>query len=488
MRPIPQGVPADEPCAQGVSGHALPAHAARGPGAGERGVAPRDGDGVFAQEPLLSPAEALAAAERCLQCFDAPCQAHCPAAIPIARFIRMIQSGNLRAAAEAVRGANPLAGSCGRACPEEQYCAGACTRARLDGAVAIRRLHRYATALDRRPRPVRAVGAAGGCVAIVGAGAAGLACACELKRHGVNVTLYEQRSTPGGVLAHTIPLYRFPSAAIKADTLQALRAPVSPGSAAVPSDPAIVPTVTVLTDRTITDWQALADAFDAVFVAPGAVARTMDWPGRDLRGVGDAIAFLERCRRRAYRLPVGRRVAVVGGGNVAIDTALAVARCGLEGVAGERPEVHLIYRRSRRQMPAWDREIHEAERAGVHLHVLTQPVEALGRGGRVQALRLRRTRLGPPDAGGRPVAEVLPDSDFELPCDQVLLATGMELGATVSALPRTRAGWLRVRPASGRMRGNLYAGGDAIGADQSIVAAVRDGKRAARAILRRMGR
>lgn len=487
---------------------------------------------VFAPEPLFSPAQALAAAERCLQCFDAPCQAHCPASIPIPRFIRMLQSSNVRGAAEAIRSANPMAHSCGLACPQDQYCAAACTRGRLDGAVEIRRLHRYATSLDRKgrcPAPFSAAapeararknteaGRPAGVrqVAVVGAGPAGLACAFELSHHGVAVTVLEARRRAGGVLAHSIPLYRFPAEAIRDDVAFALgdagAKPPAPGRSGRASVLPAPGRIRFLPGQPAGDWRELAERFDAVFLAPGAVARALDWGGHHLRGISSAIAFLECCRARRYRVKVGRRVAIVGGGNVAVDAALAVVRCGgllsrsggTHGTGhdgreheprrgkppgGDRPEVHLFYRRSRPQMPAWDREVHEAERAGVHLHLLTQPVEFLGARGRVQAIRFQRTRLGRPDASGRPRPEPVSGSDFQLPFDQVLLATGMELAGPATGLPGTRAGWLKIRPSSGQVKGTVYAGGDATGSDQSIVSAVRDGKRAARAILRRLER
>ena len=461
---------------------------------------------VFAPEALFSPAEALAAAERCLQCYDAPCQAHCPASIPIPRFIRMVQSSNIRGAAEAIRSANPMAHSCGLACPQDQYCAAACTRAKLDGAVEIRRLHRYATTVDRRGRPLapRAGHAtkpdlSSPHVAVVGAGPAGLACAFELAHHGVAVTVLEARRRPGGVLAHSIPLYRFPAGAIQDDVSFVLgRSGGRPRTASAAASPPAGGRIRVLAAQPIEDWRELESRYDAVFLAPGAVARSLDWGGCHLHGISSAITFLERCRARRYQVKVGARVAIVGGGNVAVDAALAAVRCGQEWALRRDaglgttdspfPDVHLFYRRSRPQMPAWDREVHEAERAGVHLHMLTQPVEFIGRRGRVRSIRFQRIRLGPADRSGRPSPVPIPGSDFQLPFDQVLLATGMELEGGDTRLPRTRSGWLETRPATGQVKGIFYAGGDATGSDQSIVSAVGDGKRAARAILRRLER
>lgn len=429
---------------------------------------------IFRAEPLLDGAAALAEAQRCLQCFAPPCQTHCPAALPVARMIRMIRSGNLRGAAETVRAANPMVASCGDACPSECYCAAACTRAELDAPIRIRELHRYATRMGEReaPRPLRYAARSGQRVAVVGGGPAGLTCALELRRQGVDVVLHEARSTLGGVLAHAIPPDRFPDETIAADgrwvAVQAIDAPA---------------TLEIRLNHRVEEPASLAAEFDAVYVAPGAVARQPRIPGSDLGGVMSAIVFLEACRRRRYRQRVGRRVVVVGGGNVAVDAAMAAVRCGLESGRPPRPRVHLVYRRGRRDMPAWEREVRVAEQLGIELQLLAAPIAFRGRAGRVQAVRLQAMRPGPLDATGRPAPEPVPGAERELVCDQVIVATGLELDPRLVRLPRTRSGWIRAHERTRRVGGMLYAGGDAIGSDQAIVTAVGDGKAAAAAIV-----
>ncbi|MFO7653597.1 MAG: FAD-dependent oxidoreductase [Candidatus Krumholzibacteriia bacterium] len=446
---------------------------------------------AFAPEPALSPDEALAEATRCLQCFDPPCQRHCPAGIAIPRFIRMIRSGNLGSAAEVVRSANPLAGSCGLACPDEQYCAAACTRARIDRPIAIRRLHRHATEAGETlgARPVRSAERLGCRVAVVGAGPAGLACAGELWRLGIDVDIHEARARAGGVLAHAIPAYRFADRALAGDVRWIAPEERAGGAGSTRRRVARGPaSLRILDGRPVRDLAALAARYDALYVAPGAVARQPALPGAELRGVSSALEFLERCRRRNYRNPVGRSVVVIGGGNVAVDAAMAAVRCGLNGSDAAGTAVHLVYRRERAAMPAWDREIREAERVGVQLHLQVAPIAIEGDRGRVAGIRLQRTRPGAPDRSGRPRPVAVPGDELALACDRVLLATGLEPPALADQLPRSRARWIRVQPATGLVRDNVYAGGDAVGSDQTIVAAVRDGKAAARAIAARLRR
>jgi NADPH-dependent glutamate synthase beta subunit-like oxidoreductase len=202
--------------------------------------------------------------------------------------------------------------------------------------------------------------------------------------------------------------------------------------------------------------------------------------GADLKGVTVAEDFLARCRRMRYRNAVGRRVAVIGGGNVAIDAALAAVRCGAQA--------ELLYRRTRDEMPAWEREVREAEHAGVLIRFLVTPAGFVGHRGRLESIRLLRTKLGVPDASGRRSPVSIPGSEHLLPCDQAILATGMRLDRRpLQALPVTRGGFLKAHPRTRRVRGNIFAGGDAAGSDQSIVSAVRDAKLAAAAITATLG-
>jgi formate dehydrogenase beta subunit len=303
----------------------------------------------------------------------------------------------------------------------------------------------------------------------VGAGPAGLTCAAELARRGIRVTVFEAREQPGGVLSHTIPLYRFPDATIAGDAAWATEKGVA-----------------LKLGARVRSIDALARRFDAVFVAPGTTVQAADVPGSDLRGVWNAGAFLELCRRRRYRNRVGKQVVVIGGGNVAIDASLAVLRCGMQRQTP--PRVHLLYRRTRSEMPAWDREVREAEELGVVVHFLVAPVAFAGERGRLRGVTLRRMALAARDASGRPAPEPIPGSDFLVPCDQAILATGMQIApGSWPELPRTRRGLLRAHPKTKRVRGLLFAGGDATGQEMTVVAAVRDGKLAAEQIARELG-
>jgi NADPH-dependent glutamate synthase beta subunit-like oxidoreductase len=419
--------------------------------------------------------QALAEAARCLQCFDPPCTAFCPAGIVIPRFIRMIASGNLVGSAEVVRAANPLALSCGLACPDETLCASACTRAAIDRAVQIRRLHRFATEQgELKPiRRIRTSPTRRTRVAVVGAGPAGLACAAELRRHGIRVTLFEARRSVGGVLASIIPRYRFPDTAIRKDAAWAIGAGV----------------VELKLGTAVDQVGALADAFDAVFLGPGLAREEITLEGSGLKGVLPAARFLERARSSSGRTPVGRVIMVIGGGNVAVDAAMTVIHCGEVQKRRPRPSVHLLYRRTRASMPAWAREVREAERVGVKLHELVIPLALIGAKGRVTGVRLVQAREGPPDASGRPRPVPVAGSEFTMECDAVITALGLTLDdQPLGGLPVGRNGLLSIAKSTGKLRGRIYAGGDAASPGGTIVTAVRDGKIAAQAIVASLAR
>ncbi len=240
--------------------------------------------------------------------------------------------------------------------------------------------------------------------------------------------------------------------------------------------------VEVKLQSAVGDVEALARSFDAVFVAPGLGMQDPGIQGSDLRGVTTAFEFLDRCRRTKYATPVGSEVVVIGGGNVAVDAAMAVVRCG-EVRDKERPQVSILYRRSREEMPAWDREVREAESVGVHLQVLVMPLAFEGEKGRLKEVRLCRATLGPEDVSGRRSPVPVPGSEFVLPCDMAILATGMSLDRRpLGKLPITRLGLIKTERGTRKVRANIFAGGDVANADQTIVAAVRDGKVAAGAI------
>jgi dihydropyrimidine dehydrogenase (NAD+) subunit PreT len=440
----------------------------------------------------ISRSHAREEAERCLQCLDAPCTRACPAGIVIPRFIRMIRSGNFRGAAEVIRCSNPMALSCGLACPDEQLCASACLRAAVDRPIEIRRLHLFAIEEEESlgPRQSRMAPQEQGRVAVVGSGPAGLACAAELRRLGIRVLLYERRDLLGGILSHSIPLYRFPNRAALRDASWALGMPVKEVAAARPGHEKpgrpLESRVELRLGTNVRDVDTLAREFDAVFLAPGLQDPPPGLPGSGLAGVERAEAFLETCRKARYQNPVGREIVVIGGGNTAIDAAMAAMHCLRKGhSAGGRRRacVQILYRRSRAEMPGWQREVREAESEGVLIQPLTIPVGFVGKGGRLAGVRVQKARLGRKDSSGRPAPVPIEGSETVIPCDQAIVATGMKVDrAPWRKLPVSRDGYLAAHEATRRVRGKVFAGGDAVGGGHTIVTAVRDGKAAAHAI------
>ena len=422
--------------------------------------------------PALDPQAALVEANRCLYCFDAPCTAACPTHIDVPRFIKKIASANLRGSAETILEANILGASCSRVCPVDVLCEGACVLSRYNKQpIEIGRLQRHA--MDDfygngARLPFRAAAAKKARVACIGAGPASLSCAAELRKHGYGVTIFEGRPLPGGLNTYGVAEYKLRPA----DSLREVELVKSLGVEFRFG-------VTVGRDVLMTD---LERDNAAIFLAVGLAApEPLSLNSENLEGVIDALRFIADYKT-AQTIPLGRRVAVIGGGNTAIDAANAAKRLGAD-------EVSLIYRRSEREMPAFRFEFENSKLEGVQFLFQTQPVaiRADGSGGRhVASIECARIALGAADASGRRRPEPVAGSNFLLACDMVILATGQS--RFLDFLSRChgvdlRDGNVVVDPETCRTTNpRYYAGGDCVNGGREVVDAVAEGKRAGVAI------
>ena len=422
----------------------------------------------------FTPELALAEAERCLNCKDPLCMKGCPVGVHIPRFITAVREGRMDDAAKTVLSDNNLPAVCGRVCPQENQCEKFCIRReKLGGSVAIGALERYvadyAAAHDIKPEAKPAGGAK---VAVVGSGPASLSCAADLAKTGVKVTMYEALHKAGGVLVYGIPEFRLPKdiVAREVENLKGMG-------------------VTVLTDMVVGKTVMLDEllaGYDAVFVGSGAgLPSFLHIEGENLSGVSSANEFLTRVNlMKAYEkdavTPVqrGKNVAVVGAGNVAMDAARTASRLGAE--------VTLVYRRSRAEMPARAEEIGHAEEEGIRFELLTNPVEILGENGSVTGMRCVRMELGEPDASGRRRPVPVAGSEFDIACDEVIVALGTTPNPIIKrsfpALETTPKGTIVADENGKTSVERLYAGGDAMTGAATVILAMGAGKRSAHAI------
>ncbi len=413
----------------------------------------------------LSPAQALAEANRCLYCADAPCVQHCPTAINIPEFIRKISTGNLKGSARTILSSNIFGMSCARVCPVEVLCAGACVYNETDAPpIAIGRLQRHATdaALAEGWRFFEAGPDSGRSVALVGGGPASLAAAHELRRRGHACTIYDAGRWLGGLNTTGVAPYKLRADAALAEVAYVLGI----GGIEVRSG--------VVVGRDLS-WDDLLARHDAIFIGVGLGAdRTLDIPGKELAGVEGAVAFIERFKLGRVALAGVARALVLGGGNTAIDAVRELLGLGV-------PEVTMVYRGAPEEMSGYAHEWTAAKVEGARALFRAGPLAYLGREGRVVGVRC--ARLG---ADRRPTGET-----FELPADLVLLAIGQaRLGELVRGLPGVEVADGRVVVDAQGATGNprVFAGGDCISGGQEVVNAVAEGKRAAEAIDRALQR
>ena len=430
-------------------------------------------------------AEAKLEASRCLHCKNPRCVGACPVGIDIPGFIAEVASGNFAAAAEVIARDSSLPAVCGRVCPQETQCEGSCVLGIKFEPVAIGKLERFvadwshaqkAENLENSPENHNEIVRNGKRVAIIGSGPAGLACASDLAKWGYDVTIFEALHKAGGVLEYGIPEFRLPKETVlKQEIEEVTRLGVK-----IETD--------VIVGRTVTIDQLMdQEGFEAVFVGTGAgLPKFMGIPGENLCGVFSANEFLTRNNlmkafREDYLTPIhaGKKVCVVGGGNVAMDAARTALRLGAE--------VHIVYRRTENELPARREEVHHAKEEGIIFDLLTNPVEVLGdENGWVRALKCIRMELGEPDESGRRSPVPVPGSEFDIETDTVIMALGTSpnplIAKTTAGLETGRRGVLVADENGATTRPGIFAGGDAVSGAATVILAMGAGRKAAKAI------
>ena len=429
---------------------------------------------------------AIDEALRCLNCKNMPCVDGCPVKIHIPDFIAKIREGDFEGAYQIITKSSSLPAVCGRVCPQETQCESKCVRGIKGESVGIGRLERFVadwhnahcTALPTPPAKN------GHRVAIVGSGPSGLTCAGDLAKAGYDVTVYEALHTAGGVLVYGIPEFRLPKAIVakEVDTLKALGVSIE---------------TNVVIGKTLTVDELFEMGYEAVFIGSGAgLPNFMNIPGESLKGVYSANEFLTRSNlMKAYldgaTTPImkGGRVAVVGGGNVAMDAARTALRLGAD-------KVSIVYRRSMDELPARREEVEHAEEEGIEFCLLCNPLEILGyenpddprdpKNGFVTGMRCIRMALGEPDARGRRRPVEIPGSEFEMPVDTVIMSIGTSpnplIKSTTDGLEVNARGGIIVNEDGLTTRTGVYAGGDAVTGAATVISAMGAGKLAAKAI------
>lgn len=430
---------------------------------------------------------AIDEANRCLNCKNMPCVSGCPVNIHIPAFISKVKEGDFEGAYQIISESSSLPAVCGRVCPQETQCESKCIRGIKGEPVGIGRLERFVADWHNTfasGEPVRPV-SNGHKVAVVGSGPSGLTCAGDLAKKGYQVTVFEALHTAGGVLVYGIPEFRLPKAIVKkeVETLKALGVELQ---------------TNVVIGKTLTVDELFEDGFEAVYVASGAgLPNFMNIPGEAYKGVYSANEYLTRSNLMKSYLetpdtPImkGGKVAVVGGGNVAMDAARTALRLGAE-------KVYIVYRRSMQELPARREEVEHAEEEGIEFLLLNNPVEILGfqnpddprdpKNGFVTGMKCIRMELGEPDEKGRRRPVAIPGSEFVLDVDTVIIAVGTSpnplIKSTTEGLDVNARGGIIVEEATGQTsRVGVFAGGDAVTGAATVISAMGAGKVAAKAI------
>ncbi|OIP26180.1 MAG: glutamate synthase (NADPH), homotetrameric [Chloroflexi bacterium CG15_BIG_FIL_POST_REV_8_21_14_020_46_15] len=423
--------------------------------------------------------QAVEEASRCIQCKKPNCITGCPVGVNIPEFIRAVREGDMPEAVRIIKSTNSLPAITGRVCPQETQCEMVCALNKKGAPIAVGRLERYVADWERshpeiEERQKKRVTFNGKKVAIVGSGPAGLTCAADLAKLGYEVTIFEALHVAGGVLMYGIPEFRLPK-----DVVQAEVDYVKSLGVEIKLDHVIGKIATV--------DELLQNGYDAVFLSPGAGAPMfLNIPGENLSGIYSANEFLTRTNlMKAYRFPeydtpikVGRNVAVIGGGNVAMDASRCALRLGAEGV-------HLIYRRSEVEMPARAEERENAKEEGVIFKLLTNPSRFIeDESGKVKAVECYEMELGEPDESGRRRPIQKPGTEFTMPVDTVIVALGTSpnpiIPSTTKGLEVTKWGTVKADEDNGRTsKGRVWCGGDMATGAATVISAMGAGKRAA---------
>lgn len=425
--------------------------------------------------------EATTEASRCLHCKNPRCVQACPVSVKIPEFIAKVAAVDIAGAAAIIAEDSSLPAVCGRVCPQESQCEGSCILGVKGEPVAIGKLERfvadYSATTGANPVEAPAAPTPGRAkVAIIGSGPAGLACASDLAKKGYDVTIFEALHKAGGVLEYGIPEFRLPKDTVLKREIDAVKAL----GVKIETD--------VIVGRTVTIDQLMdKEGFKAVFVGTGAgLPKFMGIPGENLNGVFSANEFLTRNNlmkafRKDYLTPIhaGRKCCVVGGGNVAMDAARTALRLGADTT--------IVYRRTENELPARKEEVHHAKEEGIDFQMLTNPVEILGdEKGWVRAIKCIRMELGEPDASGRRSPVPIPDSEFEIPTETVIMALGTApnplIVNTTKGLQATRRGGLEADAEGRTTREGIFAGGDAVTGAATVILAMGAGRKAAAAI------
>ena len=427
-----------------------------------------------------SPTVAKDEALRCLNCPTKPCVSKCPVHIDIPAFIKKIKEDDLEGAYSVINESSSLPAVCGRVCPQERQCESACTLGIKFEPVGIGRLERFVADYHNENSKTKAVKpeSNGHKVAVVGSGPSGLACASDLAKQGFEVTIYEALHKAGGVLIYGIPEFRLPKK-IVAREIEGLK------------ELGVDIQTNVVIGKTITIDELFEEGYEAIFIGSGAgLPKFMGIPGESLKNVFSANEFLTRINLMGAYLPSSdtpifhaKKVAVVGGGNVAMDAARSARRLGAE--------VSIVYRRTEKELPARVEEVEHAKEEGIKFELLTNPIEILGNeDGSVSSLKCIRMELGEPDASGRRSPVPVKDSEFVEDFDCVIMALGTSpnplIKNTTAGIETEKHGCLIVNEEEETTRQNVFAGGDAVTGAATVILAMGAGKKAAASIAKRL--